>query len=595
MPENLTIQGIHVQTLYSQYASKKFIVNRKYQRKLAWTIEEKRNFIDTIIRGLPVPLFLLAEVKNDNEMKLEIIDGMQRLDAIFSFIEQKYMLKDGYFDLSVMADTLEKMKTKTIYQREPVLDSKICKEIANYLLPVSKSLSMVQQEIEETFRRINSSGRHLSYQELRQAGAIGKFPDLVSSLAAEIRGDISRDSVLLNDMSKISITNRRLEYYGINIYEIFWVKNDIMSYRNIRESKDEELIAHIISDMILDNKENYNAEALDSYYGYNSNPLGETPLGKTKIETAIDRISEDAIKKQFDAVFSAIEEILTKKNIKFANLIYRKSDRKENWRSFHVIFMAFYELIVRQSKKVNDEDGLLSSLKGIGDELIDNRVSERLWDWQFNDRTVKSIVGRIQSYFAERVVDDPAFDDWTRNITKILMQSITEQNQYDFKIGVHDFNTGKYNETLVWDIIKTLSAINNLGPNRVGYVLIGLTDDLKSAEKHEAKYQNPFVQIQEFYITGIKDEASLQTGNVDKFLHKIIETIKKAPVKPESYLQSILNNIKSRQYHGKEILILKTEFNEPAWFDGRLYERNGSHSEPVKEENYYKIYNKFQK
>ncbi|GIO14787.1 hypothetical protein J19TS2_43420 [Cohnella xylanilytica] len=141
MPENLTIQGIHVQTLYSQYASKKFIVNRKYQRKLAWTIEEKRNFIDTIIRGLPVPLFLLAEVKNDNEMKLEIIDGMQRLDAIFSFIEQKYMLKDGYFDLSVMADTLEKMKTKTIYQREPVLDSKICKEIANYLLPAQLSQS----------------------------------------------------------------------------------------------------------------------------------------------------------------------------------------------------------------------------------------------------------------------------------------------------------------------------------------------------------------------------------------------------------------------------------------------------------------------
>ena len=79
----LTIQGTHVQTIYSDFINKRLLVNRNYQRKLVWTISEKRNFIDTLSRELPIPLFLLAEVEFEGLNKLEIIDGMQRVDAIF--------------------------------------------------------------------------------------------------------------------------------------------------------------------------------------------------------------------------------------------------------------------------------------------------------------------------------------------------------------------------------------------------------------------------------------------------------------------------------------------------------------------------------
>lgn len=112
LSSNLTIQGVHIQTLYTDFLNNKFYVNRKYQRKLVWSIEEKRNFIDTVFRELPIPLFLLAEVEIKSEKKLEIIDGMQRLDAIFSFIEQKFSLKDGYFDLSTMADSQAQVEKK---------------------------------------------------------------------------------------------------------------------------------------------------------------------------------------------------------------------------------------------------------------------------------------------------------------------------------------------------------------------------------------------------------------------------------------------------------------------------------------------------
>lgn len=77
------IKSYSISQMYSLYSSNKLIVNRRYQRKLCWTIEEKRNFIDTIMNGLPVPMLLFAE---NSDGELEIIDGMQRLDAICSLI-----------------------------------------------------------------------------------------------------------------------------------------------------------------------------------------------------------------------------------------------------------------------------------------------------------------------------------------------------------------------------------------------------------------------------------------------------------------------------------------------------------------------------
>lgn len=76
------------------------MVNQKYQRKLVWTIEEKRVFIDTLLHRYPVPLFLFAKTGDDR--KREIIDGLQRLDTIFSFIKQEFPVKWGEKNIIVI-------------------------------------------------------------------------------------------------------------------------------------------------------------------------------------------------------------------------------------------------------------------------------------------------------------------------------------------------------------------------------------------------------------------------------------------------------------------------------------------------------------
>jgi hypothetical protein len=86
--------------MYGDYRDGRLIVNRGYQRKLVWTLDEKRKLIDSILHAYPVPLVLLAELRSGpHEGKLEIIDGMQRLNAIFAFLEHGYDVDGEYFDL----------------------------------------------------------------------------------------------------------------------------------------------------------------------------------------------------------------------------------------------------------------------------------------------------------------------------------------------------------------------------------------------------------------------------------------------------------------------------------------------------------------
>jgi uncharacterized protein with ParB-like and HNH nuclease domain len=141
---DLSIKGESIQTLYGSYLKKQFLVNRRYQRKLVWSIEEKKSFINSIINGYPVPLILLAEIKSPGEKILEIIDGMQRMNAIMSFINQEFDINGKYFDLDTMADSKLLKDQKKLDQKKEILDRAICADIARYQIPLS-----IYQESEE--------------------------------------------------------------------------------------------------------------------------------------------------------------------------------------------------------------------------------------------------------------------------------------------------------------------------------------------------------------------------------------------------------------------------------------------------------------
>ena len=83
--------SISVLDLYERYAENKIEINPQYQRNLVWTLEQKQEYITALLKSRAEikPVFVL-EYENGNDGIYEIVDGKQRLNAIFEFIEDKF-------------------------------------------------------------------------------------------------------------------------------------------------------------------------------------------------------------------------------------------------------------------------------------------------------------------------------------------------------------------------------------------------------------------------------------------------------------------------------------------------------------------------
>lgn len=569
----LDIRPESVETIYNYYTSKILLVNRKYQRKLVWTIKEKEKFIDSISKDLPIPLILVATTKYKENTVYEIIDGMQRLNAIISFIENEIHLNGKYFNLETLAITRSKMKKGRLTQRKPMLTEDECLQILSYQLPFSISAYDKESDIEEIFRRINSYGKTLSDHELRQAGSMGTFNEIIRSLAETIRGDVSpSDKLLLGNMRKISINNKGLEY-GINLKDVFWHKHYILTENNIRASRDEELIAHLVLAMLLDCDVNIGPTALNKAYG-----LSDEESDNMDTEALIKRYGgAEFIKNQFLAVFQEINRVLNENKTIFADLVY-ESNRKYLNHTFQVIFLAFHKLLVKEEMKIINYQKLNAAIQHIGDSCVTPHV-ERIRHKDFRNKAIKSAVGIIREHFTKRDEKDPVLSNGVIKLESLINAAKTENNSYDFKQGLHQLD--KEHKDIKDKILKTLCSFVNLGKNSVGYVVIGIADKEDSAKAFKDYYNADVIKKGDFWITGIDEEAK-KYKSMDDYRTKLEQHIKTADIEPKYYATQIVQNMDMFTYEGKSIIIFRVQSkDDPVKFKGKFYQRRGTSSDPV--------------
>ncbi len=587
--QDLVIRGENIQRIYDYYISRKFLVNRRYQRKLVWSIEEKRAFIDSIGQGFPTPLILIAEIGLNGEKQFEIIDGMQRLNAIISFIEGEFTLDEAYFDLNTLVESKDMLDSGKLTQNKPVLEREICKKIANYTLPLSVYSFEGENKIDEIFRRINSNGRHLSRQELRQAGVTGVFAQLVRQLASKIRGDSSHfDKLHLDAMKNISITNKKLPY-GIDVDAIFWVTHGIITKENVRDSTDEGIVADLLAYMALPApKPASGNDVLDEFYGFGEKNRLED------IENALKKIGVDLLEKQFLHVYEELRKILQFSGTTFNKLVFEKPSPTIS-RYFQVVFLALYELLVNTNMEILEPNYLkvAQNLKFAGDKHI---TVDRGGNWGVRNRqtNIKAVIGLMQNEFSKRKGNDPALDSWITQLENLLMQSFTEQALYDFKIGFHRLDTiGIFDEDLFHKVIKTLSAMANHDPHNVGYVIIGVADKKADAARYETIYGTSHVLYNQFYITGIQDEAIKFHKGADNYFRKLTQLLKSEPIKPELKDQ-IGRDMRLVNYFDKLVLVFQVKSGtEPYMYDGKLYERHGANVQEIAPDQYGNVYKRF--
>ena len=137
--------------------------NPTYQRSAVWKPDQKQLLIDSILRKIDIPKLYLRET-NTNGFTYEIIDGQQRMRALWEFLLNKYSLSEEAEHVLV-GDKLFDIAECTYEQ----LPSKIKVErIHKYTLDVVIIQQATEDEIADLFYRLNN-GTPLKPAEVRNA------------------------------------------------------------------------------------------------------------------------------------------------------------------------------------------------------------------------------------------------------------------------------------------------------------------------------------------------------------------------------------------------------------------------------------------
>lgn len=573
----LFISGESIQELYNWYSKKTLIVNRLYQRKLVWTLNEKQKLIDTISRDYPIPLFLLAEMSDG---KNEIIDGMQRFSSIFHFIENDFSFNGKFFDLETLATTNTLKKEGILVQKEPILDREICTKIANYKLAISIYKKDNNEIINDIFSRINSYGKKLSRQEIRQVGTTEEFPELVKSIAVKIRGDVSHSNILeLNKMKNISIDMEDGTNNTIRASEIFWCKQNILTKNDIRDSEDEALIANILVSILTNIKYRISNNDLDYFYGKptsnNDTDIKKANERKKELSNSFNSHGKEKIESDFFVIFDLIKSLDININSK---------------RNFIALFIALHNLYFNKNKEIKEKDNFIAKIYLAISKL--ETTQGGVWAKE----NIQQSVSLIEDLVTHAMKDSPKVAVNTEKITEIeniLAISQIESIHYDIKQGLHNLDTiSKFNNNLFIRLMETICAISNNGKNEKGYIIIGVADKHDDKIKIEKQYnaENSSRQCNDYFITGLNGEIS-NYDSFDSYYKKVSDLFEVEKKKFKNLGKCLLEPI---NYYDRNLLVFRIESsNEICSYDNKVYLRVGSQTKEAEAMQIIEIVERF--
>jgi hypothetical protein len=155
------------------------LVKPELQRNYVWDKVEASRFIDSILLGLPVPSIFLAKTK---EEKLLIIDGYQRLMTVRDYVKGVFTKDGSSFKLSKTEKIHERWRGKLFSELNPDEQRKIRNTTIHAIIFMQQQSKKGDTSLYQIFERINSSGRSLLPQEIRNCVYQGPFNSLLLEL-----------------------------------------------------------------------------------------------------------------------------------------------------------------------------------------------------------------------------------------------------------------------------------------------------------------------------------------------------------------------------------------------------------------------------
>jgi Protein of unknown function DUF262/Putative DNA-binding domain len=551
-------QGISIQSLYRSYRDGSLIVNRQYQRKLVWTVAEKQKLIDSILKDYPLPLFLLAEKSATEQGKpstLEVIDGMQRLNAIFSYIEHGFLVDDKCFNVDEFArarQAADRGDFKTYSKEVARLSAQQCADLLDYQLPVTSFPGEQDTRITDVFGRINSGGKQLSDQERRQAGVLSPFAEMVRTLAAEIRGDVSRDTLLLSEMPEISIeTSRNPHGYALKAEDIFWCYQGILRTGDLRESDDEQAIADICASILWGSPVEASGDFLNQLYSKECDEFNQ-------VNSLLNTHGRERLEHEVKTVFSTIRSLIENYNSArfcFRRTVYPKPTSNAQKSPFYAVFMAFYELIFKEDLTPVPENKIMAALEGLTNRIEIGQKHIRSEDRQDNIKVTK---GLIRDQFVAADVSSLSHGPgMIFDFENSIRRSRTETTRYEFKQGLLRLdNARQMDPTIIATILETICAIANVGPDADGFLYIGIADKAADALRVRELDQVEPIKFDHVEIVGIEREAKKRGVAIDKYMRLIEDAISQSKL-TDPLKTNVLTSLDTVSYKGLQIVRIR--------------------------------------
>ncbi len=165
------------------------------QRKYVWTKVEASRFIDSVLLGLPVPSIFLA--KSANEKRL-IVDGYQRIMTVYDYMEGIFSGDGKVFKLSNSEVIHPNWRGKAFSELTEEQKRKI-RYTPIHAIVFEQKHPQDDTGMYQIFERINTSGKTLKPQEIRNCVYHGKYNKFLFDLNKEqmwrkIIGDDKPDS-----------------------------------------------------------------------------------------------------------------------------------------------------------------------------------------------------------------------------------------------------------------------------------------------------------------------------------------------------------------------------------------------------------------
>ncbi len=188
-PRNHSIREIK-----TMIENKEIDLSPDFQRGFVWTdITRKSRLIESILLRIPLPVFYVAETC---EGVYQVVDGVQRLSVLNSYMNNEFKLKNTEY----LKDCEGKYYNVDVKGKKENIPLSYKRRIDNTNLYFNVIDAQTPSQVKfDIFKRINTGGKALNRQEIRNCFAAKKTRDLLRDLAHS-------DNFLVATRSSISST-----------------------------------------------------------------------------------------------------------------------------------------------------------------------------------------------------------------------------------------------------------------------------------------------------------------------------------------------------------------------------------------------------